>query len=195
MKVEKITNETIQKNLSVTNEQMKIEIKKILDEAKFRAIEKNAMEIIFSERKRILNLPNDQFLINFEKFNELEKKINEHTVLVKTLNEFRILLELIEVTKLNVNDILEHENAHANKAESLGGTLDGYMLIVAKNGNTYWYFPSLHWNIPISWDKIKKIKTMIKIANAPKEYGHMLSESDKEDIQVLQEQLRQLDLN
>ena len=190
--MEKISNETIKENLSVTDEQMKTEIRRIINEAKSRAIESDIIDKMLSEKKRIQSVSPAEFLKNLDEYIKIDEEIKKHTILIKTLNEFKILLELLELSEAYIKDTLEHENAHANKVESLDAVLEGYTMIISKNENDYLYSPSVSYSVPNQWDEIKKMKVILEIANAPKDYGNRLSDGDKEKIKTIEEQLRQL---
>jgi hypothetical protein len=126
-----------------------------------------------------------------EEIEKIDKKILENMVTVKTLIEFQILMNKLEKNYYVVNGTVLHENAHANKAESIGGTHGGYSIWVFKSEKKdgYIYQPYAHTDIPEYWPKHRKLEANIKIVSAPEEYGDRMSDGDEERLEDLKKEL------
>ncbi len=125
-----------------------------------------------------------------DEYRMLKVKIENSGLIVKTLPEFRYALECLGIySPEEIKDILSHENAHANKMESLGILCLGYEIIVFKkeNGKGGLMFITIADAPPADWDKNKKLEVHKKIANAPEEYesNHPLSSFDRATIHRL----------
>lgn len=116
---------------------------------------------------------------------KIEELLAKSSVSAENLYDFKLVLNAFELPKEQIDDILSHENAHANKAESIGVKhLDYGITIFKKNMGGYEYqaYTSLH--IPKEWGEDKVRDVWEKISSAPDEYGHEMSE---EDIRMLRE--------
>jgi hypothetical protein len=152
------------------------------------SVELNEM---FQRKIRMLNQPPAEFLKTLDEFKKLDEEISKHIIIVKTLIEYKVLLQKIAPSDV-LYDTLAHENAHANTAESLGVNLNGYAVVVSKNKDGFVYQPYVDYTVPTSWDLKKQIETNIKIADAPREYGNRLAPDDAERIEELKSQLKKL---
>lgn len=120
-------------------------------------------------------------------------KLNLASVLVKTLPEFKILLSKLNLKESDVIDILDHENAHANKAEFLidKGKMDieieGYAITFIKDGNEdrFIYQPRIRVIYPENLSQTEKSNFRKQVIFAPEEYGNELSENDKKMLDGL----------
>lgn len=101
---------------------------------------------------------------------------------VRTLPEFKMLLEKIGMQGDSLIDSLEHENAHANKAEELGARHEGYQVLCLRYKNGFGYIPQVSIYIPDRWSLHKQKEVSGKIINAPEEYGNSLSPDDINDL-------------
>lgn len=161
---------------------------KLLQEAQARAMDSLELNTMFRRKMDLLTQPFAEFLKNLDEYDKLDEEIKKHIVVVKTLPEYRMLLEKTANTA-TVEDTLAHENAHLNKAESLGVPVEGYAIIVSKNEKGFVYAPYAEYKMPTSWDQRRQIEANIQIANAPHEYGNRLSPTDEKRIEELKKQL------
>jgi len=166
-------------------------IEQILSEAQSSAVDSVELNEMFQRKIRMLNQPPAQFLKNLDEFNKLDEEIKKHIIIVKTLMEYKALLQKIAPSDV-LYDTLAHENAHANKAESLGVNLNGYAVVVSKNKDGFVYQPYVDYTVPTSWDRKREIETNIEIADAPREYGNRLAPDDAERVEELKSQLKKL---
>lgn len=123
---------------------------------------------------------------------KIDTELEKHIVTVKTIAEFKLLMEKIGRNYYAVMGTVAHENAHANMASSLGAIHSGYSLLVTRKGNDFSYQPIALTNVRGEWDKKDQLEANIKIAGAPKEYGNKLSPGDEEMIASLRKQLNNL---
>ena len=119
--------------------------------------------------------------------NQLPKEI---IMKVDNLNEFRLLMELFGTSEEKIQDILAHENAHGNKADSLGikGVKHlGYELRIKKTNDGYFLQPKVDIHYPIRYRLLKKKFRQVRkdIISAPEEYGNKLSPNDIETLKKL----------
>lgn len=168
-------------------QQLKEKISKKLFQAQTNALSLETFEKIFEERKILQNEGKQ----NTKRFSELNSMLSSSLVTVQTVSEFKILLECMGKNYYATIGTLEHENAHANKATSLGVEHDGYSLLVFKNGTEFQYQPVALIQFPqnLNEDSLKK---KIAVLNAPTEYGNTISRGDKVDIKATQDILRNL---
>ena len=128
-----------------------------------------------------------------DQIKEIETKLKACTVVVDTLLEFKILMEKTSKNYYIIRSVIEHENAHSNKASSLEVIHGGYSVLVLKNKEgVFSYLPTARTKPQENWDDKRKIETNIKIGRAPEEYGNRMSDGDKENVAKLREQLENL---
>jgi hypothetical protein len=112
---------------------------------------------------------------------KIDKLLDKSTIEAENLHEYKLILETIGLSEDEIKDLLAHENAHANKAESLGAKHLSYKItIMIDKNNNYLYQPFSHIYIPEEWSDEKVKDTWVKIAKAPEEYGNKMSSSDIE---------------
>lgn len=118
-----------------------------------------------------------------EEEKDICNKVELATVHTKNLGDFRFAMEEIW-DKEDVLNILEHENAHANVAQSLGVETKDYRLIFYKNekGNIL-IEPSVR--ISLTGTLEERNQKKIKILLAPHEYGNILSDEDTNTLQYI----------
>lgn len=100
-----------------------------------------------------------------------------------TINDFRLAMEKIRFDKKMIEDCLAHENAHANKAETLK-IEPTYLITVLRKG------AHLFGQVAVKTDTShlpseERRLARIAITSAPEEYGDELSESDRNKIERL----------
>lgn len=156
--------------------------------AKEHILSEQDYENISTEQLRMRAIEKDREFTNEEvdHFLSFLEKIENATVIVSTIPEARRVMELLNFKPDQVTHVLAHENAHANKAEELGGEHLGYEFILNRGseGNILIHAQAKN-KIPDGLseeeEKIFKLKTLF----APEEYGNKLSEADIRDIEEL----------
>ncbi|MBP6908569.1 MAG: hypothetical protein KBB75_01980 [Candidatus Pacebacteria bacterium] len=167
------------------------EIEELLKVAQSFALSGQEKRALFNKKIDLFQQPRTPEIQ--KELDEITEKLKKCTVVVQTLLEYKILMEKTGKNYYIVRGVVEHENAHANKASSLDAIHGGYSLIVSKNEKGgFSYQPTALTGSPDSWDEKRKIETNIKIGSAPKEYGDRLSPSDEKQIAILQERLKNL---
>lgn len=155
---------------------------------------KNKKEDLFNKiEQKILfakqNAPDLELIqlksINKKNETEIIKLLEKGTISVETLFEFSLAMKLLGISDKERQDYLSHENAHANKAESLGVQHLGYKIPLVKIGNELFFKPYTHINMPNEWSDEKTKKTLRKILLAPNEYGNKMSPGDIEKLKNL----------
>ncbi len=169
------------KQIKLRTEEVKLKGRFITQEQLFKDSERE--DILFEKFDE--RTPEEE-----EEYKALKAKREKSGLIVKTLPEFRYALESLGIySPEQVADILSHENAHANKMETLGVKFMGYEIVVFKkeNGKGGLMFIAISDEFPIDWDIEKKKGVHKKIANAPEEYesSHPLSSFDKAMIDRL----------
>jgi hypothetical protein len=100
-------------------------------------------------------------------------------------------LELAEFSPEQVDQILNHENAHANVAEQVQSQkFNGYRILFTKDKDGELLvqpFAKLSTDYSFSDEQI--LEDRMKVIEAPLQYGDRLSPDDKEKIQKLQKSL------
>jgi len=115
-------------------------------------------------------------------------KIEEASVIVEYLEDFKILLRILGQSEDYVRNLVAHENAHANKAEELEGVFKGYRLVFFREENgTIGFQPFADAEPVDTWDNSKKKEVMKEILLAPLVYGDKLSPIDIQNIKRLDE--------
>lgn len=118
----------------------------------------------------------------------LKDELLKSSVVVQTLPEFRVLLQKEFGDDIeNINDIIAHENAHANSLEKAGAIFNGYSLLIAKKGDIYMRKAGANYSYPNDWTEEKKTDVYKQMLTAPEEYGNTLSTSDKERLEKLKD--------
>lgn len=170
------------------------EIQRKLDEAKSKALTWGEVQMYTDQMRelesQIVDIPNPELV---KKFNALADKLNEAHIHVNTISEFKLLLDKIALNNEHAKALLNHENAHANVAQSVGVDHDGYIILVRKEDDgTFYYSPMATWKFPAEWwDKKENIEKTIQIFSAPQEYGDRMSVDDKDNVKELQDKLRE----
>lgn len=165
-------------------------LRSLLKDTQEQALSAEEMDILFNERMLLQNsAPTSE---NIQKLKELDEEVKRHQIFVTTLVEYRMLMNMLGKNYYRVNDVVTHENAHANKASSLGGVHGGYSVLVYKKrtGDGFSYQPVAHTDVPKTFSDKEKIEANLKIAFAPEEYGNHLSDGDEEQIRKLREELK-----
>ncbi|OGI89773.1 hypothetical protein A2911_00745 [Candidatus Nomurabacteria bacterium RIFCSPLOWO2_01_FULL_40_15] len=125
------------------------------------------------------------------------EEIIRSSAIAHNLTEFKILLEeLGKALNKNFSGVLAHENAHMNVAEAEKVKVIGYAVTFLKGPEES--IVSLAFGIMISphlssQDPRDQVVTMIRILNAPEEYGEILSPKDIHDITQLKGLLAQFE--
>lgn len=120
-------------------------------------------------------------------FDSLEIQFNRYGVFLKTIPEFRYALECLNYyTEKKIDDLVSHENAHANKIESLGVPFSGYRIVsfINKDGKEEELFFAQRGDYPEEWTRKEELEAGKAIAQAPEEYesNEPLSDGDKNKI-------------
>ena len=121
----------------------------------------------------------------------LNEKIQSARIHAYNLNDFRYALEAAGASKQQVEFLVSHENAHANKAVQLGAQFEDYYFTIYSESNGEL---DLDVGATISipekgrtWTNEKRKETDIQITRAPDEYGNKMSEDDKKRLDQLDE--------
>lgn len=113
------------------------------------------------------------------------ERLNQSSIIVDTLPEARRVMELLGFDDYSLIDTLSHENAHANKATQVGARFEGYRFALVKDTQGYLLvYPMAITSIPEDWDYKKRKKRDSQIIRAPEEYGHRMSEGDKQLLKI-----------
>ncbi len=159
-------------------------IKQTLDTVKLKAMDFEEAQEIIEKIDALSNTPGKRS----KEIDILRGRLRNSSVTVETLPEFRILLELVfGVDSPDVQNALEHENAHANVVQQEGAIFTGYSLLVAKDGEEYNFLPGTDYETPKRWSVKKREDVYERILNAPNKYGNELSESDRIRLSKLEE--------
>ncbi|MDO8482593.1 MAG: hypothetical protein Q7S86_02120 [bacterium] len=128
--------------------------------------------------------------------NEIDREILQSCAVADNIVEFKEMLrQLAEryesaIGKNNeeaikwAEDMLAHENAHANVAQATGHEWVGYAALFIKDedGNLSSFQP-LHFTKPkLEWGPRELITKSIEVIEAPEKYGNKLSEGDVESL-------------
>lgn len=124
-------------------------------------------------------------------YEKLLKEIQNIEIIVPNLSEYKKLLEVAGLNSTAVNQILSHENAHANVAEQLPSQkFHGYKLRFSREGEEIIMHPSAVTSNNSEFSRDQQIQEEIWVTKAPKYYGEELSESDQRTIKELHKKLR-----
>jgi hypothetical protein len=206
-------------------EKIKVDIAKKLETAERNPLDVNR----YQELEKQIADQKDKFFkegIRSPEDLELDDKIKQeilsHGAIVKTVPEYGEMLDQVasqySLGKEWRDDLLAHENAHANVSQQLGYDEIGYGLffiseeeensdprnIAPKKKNLISIQPAHIHEDPAHWPPIEVIENGIRTLEAPEKYGNEMSEADiaerdelikrKEEVQALAETKRQQDL-
>ncbi len=136
---------------------------------------------------------NEQGLTSPEEieYKVLNDQIKSCQVTVKTLSEYRKVLELLEFPKNTIDQIMNHENAHANVAEQLESQIfRGYRIRFLKEQDGRLVIqPQAAVSTNPSFPEKQGIEEEIMVTEAPLYYGDELSISDQKVIENLRKRL------
>ena len=112
-------------------------------------------------------------------FQELSKSKIE----LLTLLDFRYVLNKLGYPQEHITNVIKHENAHVNVAESLGAEFRGYNIVIY---NDHGMLGTRIWGISVlskDWSEEETKENKIKIFQAPEVYENMALSPG--DIKVL----------
>ncbi len=136
-------------------------------------------ERIQEARSKILDITNiDE--------NEVMEKLEEAGSLIELndLTELRLALQEFGFAEEQIRKILSHENAHANKAESLGANLWRYIIFLGMKNGEEMALPAAKPSHPVGWSEKKSNEVRKATILAPLEYEDSLSESDRRYLKL-----------
>ncbi len=168
---------------------LKNRLSAMLKEAQDNALSNIEMTTLFQRRIALSSMGD----IKQKELIQIDEKLKKCRINVNTLIEYKILLNMLGKNYYRVNKALMHENAHANKANSVGAFHLNYSLIVSKGEDgEFKYQPLAQTKIPENWTEKAGIIGNIDIGQAPEEYGDSLSGSDEEMVEKLKERLKNI---
>lgn len=172
-------------------QEIKMARENMFDFSVYKNIKKQILDMVEKESLRELS-PEEK-----AEYETLVNKLLDAGVTAKTLTEFRLLLEQMGLRPKQVEDILAHENAHANKAEELGGeeSFKGYnvnfikapllkKLFIPFHPNSYSQ-PHVIVKSPEGMSNQERVDFDRKVLGAPETYGENLSPGDIETLNKL----------
>ena len=116
----------------------------------------------------------------------IQDAVMNSSVIVQTLVEYIMVLEK-SLGQNKAEEILAHENAHANVAMSLGAEFVGYTLLICKDKEGFVIRGGAPYRLPLEWTDEKKKAAHVRIYTGPEEYGEKLSPSDEKVIDGLKD--------
>lgn len=123
-------------------------------------------------------------------FQEINAILNRGRIHVDTLAEYQFVLQLTGLFGKDLEEILAHENAHLNLAESFNTIVHGYVLDIsmAWHGDRKAYIlqPAADVDLPCDWPEHIKREVTRLLAQAPKIYGEQNSNGDAQLIQEIE---------
>jgi hypothetical protein len=114
----------------------------------------------------------------------IQEEIMNSSVTVHTLAEYKMVLQSM-MDDDEAEEILAHENAHANVAQSLGAEFLGYSLLICKDGDEFVFRGGAPYRLPSEWSTEKKKAAHLRIYGAPEEYGEENSPTDEKVVNSL----------
>jgi hypothetical protein len=130
----------------------------------------------------------------------IEVEILKSTALAENLIEYEEMLHQISsefgLSKQWAEDLLVHENAHANISEFVNEDWIGYGAVFIKDEEGFLSnIQPLHLSKPkITWGPKEMITKKIEVLDAPRVYENQLSEGDVLDIELNQKRLEKIKL-
>lgn len=168
-------------NINISKEELKLKIEKAS-----RAGSK--LENFHDKMEEFRNL-RDERINGLDKEKEkryqlLNKEISDAEVLVSSIMEFKTVLELLNLPKEKIEKILNHENAHANKAEQLETKkFIGFRIRFHTNKNGEVTFSkSAKISSNNNFPRKQILEEDILVAEAPLHYGDRPSKRDQKTI-------------
>ena len=129
-----------------------------------------------------------------QKYQMLNKEITDSEILVQSIMEYQKVLELLGLPKQKIDELLNHENAHANVTEQVASqTFDGFRVRFHKDINGKVSFtPQAKTTTDLSFPEKQRLEEDILVTEAPLHYGDKLSARDKEVIEEAKSRLSKL---
>ena len=187
---------------SINQESLKDRISRSIEQAKNNPISDE--RVIAIEWR--LNEIKDKFVAEGHRTPEgeaeemaIEAEIMQSSAVVDTLPGCQELFSQVardfNLGQAWADDLVAHENAHANVAEATGHDLIGYAVLFIKDeGGQLSNLQPLHISRPdVEWGPRESLTKHIEVTNAPAEYGNTLSEGDKFDIEADRRRLAEID--
>jgi hypothetical protein len=178
------------------NEELTLRIKEKIDTAKANAILESRLEEI--EKKMYeYSLRQDEEAHRQEDL--IEQEILSSSAVANDLTEFREVLGQIkqeyEQTNEWAENMLVHENAHANVAEQTGHPWVGYTTLFIKDSNNriVGIQPAFFTKSDRKWGKVETLMKRMAVTDAPRVYDNSPSEQDDLDLKKDNERLKEFE--
>lgn len=176
-------------NISERKDFLKIKVENAIENAfpleKYEEQRKKLKQLQYKQMNEGLSTSEDTLYII------LKDQFRSCAVVVQTISEYRKVLELAGLFGKAVDQILSHENAHANAAEQLPSQIfKGYSLrFLKENGGKIVMHPQVLFSRDNSFSEEQLIEDEIRVTEAPLYYGEELSPGDIKEIERLKSKL------
>lgn len=181
------------------DEQLKSNVQKKLEHAKNRALLDSRLLELETQMAELSQSSNSD---RFQKEDKIQQEITSSSAVSDTLVEFReVLRQLTEeygeygLDEKWAEDLLAHENAHANIAQATGHEWVGYLTTFIKDneGRIVSIQPSHLTKSQKGWGYRESIVKHIEVLDAPRKYDNKLSSFDEQDIETDKKRLADLE--
>lgn len=167
------------------NERLRFSIKEKIDTAKANAILESRLEQLESDMYKYGSRQDDEA---YKQEDLIEQEILKSSAVANDLTEFREVLrqkrEEYGQTNEWAENMLAHENAHANVAEQTGHPWVGYTTLFIKDENNriVGIQPAYFTKSNRSWSKVETLIKRMAVTDGPRIYDSAPSEYDDADL-------------
>lgn len=155
-------------------------------ETKVKELERSAMhdDVYVEYTKKIneiiLMIDGGGYVSDLEKQEliRMQENLASSTVSFTSLSEFKKAVE-VYYSGVEADEIVAHENAHMNIAESLGVEAEYGVALTKTEAGLGFYSTVKLLAFPVGMSKKDQIKSLIAISSAPDSYGEENSDNDK----------------
>lgn len=178
------------------NEQLKELVKQKIETAKANAILESRLEELEKDMYEYSSRQDDEA---YKHEDLIEKEILNSSAVANDLAEFQEVLRQIKEeygqTDEWAENMLAHENAHANVAEQTGHPWVGYTTLFVKdeNNSIVGIQPAYFTKSDRKWGKVETLIKRMEVTNAPRVYDNAPSEYDDADLKKDGERLKVLE--
>jgi hypothetical protein len=177
-------------------EHLALEVKQKIDNAKANAILESRLDVLEKEMVDYAASPGDE---SYKKEDQIEQEILASSAVAKDITEFREVLRQIQEELGYTNDwtenLLAHENAHANVAQQTGHPWVGYTTLFIKDESNRIVSiqPAFFTKSDRNWGEVETLVKNMMVTDAPSVYGNSPSEFDVESLRINTEKLEALE--
>lgn len=114
-----------------------------------------------------------------EKILQLQKTLEESTITVQTLSDFKLLLERVALNNIHFDAVMEQVMQHKTGVEKIRVSHEGYSLLVCKDGESYRYKAWASYSHPMVQERVSTDQTTLRLSEDTKKIESLRKEIEE----------------